>query len=67
MGRCRSSSPCATWMPHAELRDQFAVVVGTVLAATIRVQNQPWRGPFAAHRPPQCLRRQSCVIRAPIS
>lgn len=43
---------------HAELRDQFAIVVGAILAATVRVQNQPWRRPLSSNGPPQRLRRE---------
>lgn len=43
---------------HAELREQLAVVVSTILAAAVRVENQAWRWPFVAHRSPQPLRRQ---------
>jgi len=43
---------------HAELSDQFSIVVGAVLAASVRVKNQPWRRPLCANGPPQRLRRQ---------
>ena len=53
--------------PHAELRDQLSIVVGAVLVASVRVQNQPWRRPLSANGPPQRLRRQllrySCAER----
>ena len=37
---------------HAELRDRFAIVVGAILAATIRVQNQSWCRPLSSNGPP---------------
>ena len=44
--------------PHAELRDQFPIVVSAILAASVRVENQPWRRPLSANSPPQRLRCQ---------
>jgi hypothetical protein len=43
---------------HAELGDQFAIVVGTILAATVRVENQSWRRPLCSNGPPKRLRCQ---------
>jgi len=43
---------------HAELRNQFAVIICTVLRAAVGVVNQARRWSLAAHRTPQSLRRQ---------
>jgi hypothetical protein len=44
---------------HAKLFDQLAIIIGAVLAPSVRVMNQPYSRPLVAYCSPQGLRSQA--------
>lgn len=57
-GRCRSGSPGEHRWHHAELIEQFSVLMGAILATPIRVVYQSARWAFCRHTPKQRLADQ---------
>src|SRR6266568_7498544 len=50
---------------HFKLIEQLAVIMGAILATSIRVMNQPWRRTLGLHGPEQRLPNQ--LLRHPFS